>query len=53
MARQSSSQPEIIEPGSSCARNLTGTAMRPLSSTECRYSPVNTDRAYPNGVGWS
>ena len=53
IARQSSSQPETIDPGSSCARNLTGTAIRPLSSTVCRYSPVNTCRAYPcDIVGW-
>ena len=28
--------------GLSCARNRAGTAIRPLSSTVCRYSPVNT-----------
>src|SRR6187397_445386 len=48
IARQSSSQPETIDPGSSCARNLTGTAMRPLSSTVCRYSPVNTFGSTPD-----
>ncbi len=47
IARQSSSQPETIDPGSSCARNLTGTAIRPLSSTVCRYSPVNTVGSTP------
>ena len=47
IARQSSSQRETIAPGSSCARNFDGTAIRPLSSTVCRYSPVNTCRAYP------
>ncbi len=34
---------------SSCARNFDGTAIRPLSSTECRYSPVNTCRGSPVG----
>ena len=31
-------------PASSWTRNLAGTAIRPLSSTVCRYSPVNTRR---------
>src|SRR6266446_3003077 len=47
IARQASSQRETTAPSSSWARNLEGTAMRPLSSTECRYSPVNTCQASP------
>ncbi len=43
IARQASSQRETTAPPSSWARNFDGTAIRPLSSTECRYSPVNTD----------
>jgi hypothetical protein len=42
IARQESSQRETTAPPSSWARNFDGTAIRPLSSTECRYSPVNT-----------
>src|SRR5215213_4208126 len=42
IARQFSSQRETTRPASSWARNRDGTASRPLSSTECRYSPVNT-----------
>ena len=34
-------------PGRAARGTSTGTAIRPLSSTVCRYSPVNTCRAYP------
>ena len=47
IARQASSQRETTAPASSWARNFAGTAIRPLSSTVCRYSPVNTSRASP------
>src|SRR5438094_10636305 len=47
MARQASSQRETTAPSSIWARNFAGTASRPLSSTECRYSPVNTCLGYP------
>src|SRR6185503_2108886 len=39
-------------PPSSCERKRAGTASRPLSSTECRYSPVNTCLATPVGFDW-
>ena len=42
IARQSSSQRETTAPVCNWARNWAGTANRPLPSTECRYSPVNT-----------
>src|SRR5688500_2837628 len=42
IARQASSQRDTTAPAPSCARNFAGTAIRPLSSTVCRYSPVNT-----------
>src|SRR6476646_69068 len=42
IARQFSSQRDTTSTASSWARNRDGTASRPLSSTECRYSPVNT-----------
>ncbi len=44
--------PRPSTPASSWARNFTGTAIRPLSSTVCRYSPVNTCRATPV-VAWA
>ena len=54
MARHDSIQRETYAPESSCGRNRAGTAIRPLSSTVCRYSPVNTCRASPVvWVAWS
>ena len=47
IARQASIQRETNAPSSSWVRNRAGTAIRPLSSTECRYSPVNTCLATP------
>ncbi len=44
IARQPSIHGLTNAPSSSWARNRAGTAIRPLSSTECRYSPVNTRR---------
>src|SRR5947207_6537957 len=46
-ARQLSSHLQTTAPSASCDRNFAGTASRPLSSTECRYSPVNTCLGYP------
>ena len=42
MARHASSHRETTAPAPSWTRNFAGTAIRPLSSTVCRYSPVNT-----------
>ena len=42
IARQVSSHLATTQPPASCARKRAGTARRPLSSTACRYSPVNT-----------
>ena len=42
IARQLSSHRATTAPSASCARKRAGTASRPLPSTACRYSPVNT-----------
>ena len=52
IARHESIQRDTIAPPSSCGRNFDGTAIRPFSSTECRYSPVNTTWALPRVAGW-
>ena len=46
IARQPSIQRDRTAPPSSCARKRAGMASRPLSSTVCRYSPVNTDSCH-------
>src|SRR5258707_12753692 len=50
MARQPSIQREMTAPPASWARKRAGTAKRPLSSTVCRYSPVNTLGPYPSSA---
>ena len=52
IARQLSSHRATTAPSASCPRNRAGTAIRPLPSTACRYSPVNTVRASPYVGRW-
>ena len=53
MARHASSHRETTAPAPSWTRNFAGTAIRPLSSTVCRYSPVNTRTGSLDCGAWS